>query len=55
MTVRGKPTVIVMSHGEYQRIREARPAFVDFIRNSPMAEGDLHLERDRSVTRPVDI
>lgn len=53
ITVRGKPAVVVVSVEEYRRLREKKPSFVDFIRDSPLAGVDLEIERDRTPGRPV--
>jgi len=55
VSVRGEPAVVVISKHDFDRLAGAKPRFVDFIRQSPLAEVDLHLERDRSPARDVDL
>jgi len=53
ITVRGKPTAVVLSQQDYQRLTQAKPRFVAFLRHSPLAGTKLRIERDKSTDRPV--
>ena len=55
ITVRGEPAVVVLSRADYDNLRSAKPSFVEFMRSSPMVGAKLHIERDKSLTRRVDI
>ncbi len=55
ITVRGEPVVVVISRLEYDRLRRRRPSFVDFLRQSPLMDVALDLERDRSPARDVPL
>ena len=55
ITVRGEPTAVVLSQTDYQRLLEQKPSFVNFIKQSPLTNIDLDIERDRSPTRDIDL
>jgi antitoxin Phd len=51
ITKRGVETVIVLSYAEYRRVMLNQKKLSDFFRESPLAEVDLDLRRDRSALR----
>ncbi len=51
ITKRGVETVIVLSYEEYRRVMLSQKKLSDFFRESPLAEVDLDLRRDRSGLR----
>ncbi len=53
ITVRGRPTAVVISEAEYQRLHGPRPIFVDLMRGSPLVGLDLDLQRQQTPTREV--
>lgn len=53
ITVHGKPAAIVMAADEYDRLITTKPAFVEFLRKSPLVGAPLALRRNRSRTRRV--
>ena len=55
ISVRGKPTVVVLSQDDYQRLTEPRPGLAEFLRTSPLAGLDLDLDRDKSPDRDVSL
>ncbi len=55
ITVRGEPAAVVVSVAEYERLTGAKPAFVEFMRRSPLAGIELDLDRDGSPARDVDL
>jgi prevent-host-death family protein len=55
ITVRGKPTAVLLSREEYLRLIAPRPDFLAFMRKSPLLGVDLDLKRDRSTNREVDL
>jgi len=55
ITLRGEPSVVVLSFEDYKRLKESKPSFVDFMQKSPLSGIDLDLERDDSPTRDVDL
>ena len=55
ISVRGKPTVVVLSREDYQRLTEPRPGLAEFLKTSPLAGLELDLERDKSPSRDVEL
>nr|WP_297461201.1 type II toxin-antitoxin system Phd/YefM family antitoxin [uncultured Halomonas sp.] len=55
ITVRGKRQVVVMSVDEYESLtrRQSEDTFVEFLRNSPLADVELDLERACDEGREV--
>lgn len=51
ITVHGKPTAVVLSKADYDRLKGVRPSFVTFLRRSPLAGLRLKIDRDRSAAR----
>lgn len=50
ITRHGREVVVVISMADYQKLA-ARPKLSEFLRDSPLAETDLDLTRDRSPLR----
>jgi len=48
ITKRGVETVIVLSYAEYRKVMLNKKKLSDFFRESPLAEVDLDLRRDKS-------
>lgn len=56
ITHHGRPVAVMLSRADYDRLTGARQSLVDFMRRSPLYEQeDLVIERDRSLTRAVDL
>ena len=55
ITVRGHPTVVLLSQEEYERLRSPRPGFVEFMRSSPLAGIGVSFEREQTPTREVSL
>ena len=55
ITMRGEPTAVVISKDEYERLKQPRGSFVDFMRKSPLYGVDLDLRREQTLTREADI
>lgn len=55
ITVRGVTEAVVLSKSAYDRLRKAKPSFLEFMRASPFVGVKLELERDKSLTRDVDL
>lgn len=51
ITLRGEPAVVVISKKEYCRLIKPKPSFVQFMQQSPLAQIELDLERDASLSR----
>jgi prevent-host-death family protein len=55
ITIRGRAAAVVLSTGDYERLRGRKPSLVEFLRASPLANTDLDIERDRSPPRDVEL
>jgi antitoxin Phd len=55
ITVHGRAAAVVVSKADYDRLRAKKPSFVEFLRRSPLAGLELHVRRDRSPVRKVDL
>jgi prevent-host-death family protein len=55
ITMRGEPTAVVISKDEYERLKQPRGSFVDFMRKAPLYGVDLDLKRERTLTREADV
>lgn len=57
ITVRGEPTAVVISRGDYEKLRgKDRPKNLsDFLLNSPLAGSGIEIRRNRSLTRSVGL
>lgn len=52
---RGEPVVVVLSKGEYEKIKQAETGLVEFFRQSPLVGVDLDLTRDPSYPRDTPL
>lgn len=55
ITLRGEPTVIVLSKEEYERLLGSKLSFLEFMRKSPLTKVELNIDRDPSLTREIDL
>lgn len=55
VTVRGKPSAMVISVEEFEAMKRQRPRFVDLMRSSPLVGEDLVIERSDSLTRDISL
>jgi prevent-host-death family protein len=55
ITVRGKPAVVIVSFNEFQNLTRPRTALREFIRQSPLYDTPLDLERRKDGSREVDL
>jgi len=55
VTVRGKPSVVVISVDEYEALKKQRPGLVKFMRSSPLAGAELVTERSDSPVRDISL
>lgn len=55
ITVRGESTVIILSKADYDELKKPKLSFISFIRRSPLVGVKLHLERDKSGDRDVEL
>ncbi|HHF7347382.1 TPA: type II toxin-antitoxin system Phd/YefM family antitoxin [Legionella feeleii] len=55
ITLRGKPTVVVLSMELYKKLIKPKPNLVDFLRQSPLMDVNLEITRDKSGMRDIDL
>ena len=55
ITVHGKPTAVMISNDEYERLRNPRGSFVKFMRRSPLYGLKINLKRKQTLTRTIDL
>jgi prevent-host-death family protein len=54
ITVHGKSVAVVVSRETFERLTQTQDSLVEFMRRSPLYEGDdIVLERDNSPSREV--
>ena len=54
ITLRGEPTVVVMSREDYDRLTQPQESLVEFMRRSPLfGAEDVEFPRDQSLNREV--
>ncbi|MEW6350862.1 MAG: type II toxin-antitoxin system Phd/YefM family antitoxin [Thermodesulfobacteriota bacterium] len=51
ITKRGVETVVVLSYAEYRRMVLGRKKLSEFFRESPLADADIDLTRDKTALR----
>lgn len=55
ISVRGKPTAVVLSVEEYQRLTKPTTRLTDFFKESPLHDIELDLERSVDQAREVEL
>jgi antitoxin Phd len=55
ITVHGKPSAVLISSKEYERLKQPRESFVKFMRRSPLYGLELNLKREQTLTREADV
>ncbi len=55
ITVHGESTAVVISSKEYERLKEPKGSFVEFMRNSPLYGLKLDLRRNQTLTREEEV
>jgi prevent-host-death family protein len=55
ITVRGEAAAVVIAKKDFDRLSEPKPRLVEFLRNSPLADAQLDIERDKSPIRDVEL
>ena len=56
ITNHGRSVAVLLSRADYDRLAGTHQSLVDFMRASPLyAEEDLVIERDRSLTREIEL
>ena len=55
ITRRGKETAVLVSIETFRGISGAEGGLVEFLQGSPLAEGELDLDREREFGREIDL
>jgi len=55
VTVRGKPSAVILSVETYQAMKKQRPDFVSFMQSSPLQGEDIDVQRNHSPTRDISL
>jgi len=55
ITLRGKPTAVVISVEEFRDLTSPRTSLASFFRQSPLIGLDLDLERNQDLPRELDL
>ena len=55
VTMRGRPVVVVVSQQEYFKLMDPKPSFMDLMQNSPWADTEIEVDRDRSEAREISL
>jgi prevent-host-death family protein len=55
VTKHGKEAVVVISFEEYKRIMKPQTDLVTFLRNSPLANIELEVTRDKGLPRDITL
>jgi len=55
VTVRGKPSAVILSVETYQAMQKQRPDFVSFMQQSPLHGEDIDIQRTESFTRDISL
>lgn len=55
VTLHGKPSVVLLSAEEYQRLTQPKQSFVEFMQDSPLKGVKLDLKRNFSEPREFEL
>jgi antitoxin Phd len=55
ITLRGKPTVVVVSYEKFKTLTRPSTTLREFFRRSPLCGTDLDLERSQDLPREVEL
>jgi antitoxin Phd len=55
VTKHGKESVVVLSVEDYQRIIKPKSNLFQFIQSSPLSKISVDIERDKSVSRDIEL
>ncbi len=55
ITMRGRPTAVLISLKDFEKIKKKKPSLVSFMRASPLVGIDLKLKRDKSPARELKL
>ena len=55
VTKYGNNAVVILSYEEYKKITKPKVDLVSFLRNSPLAEINLDISRDKALPREIEL
>ena len=55
ITLHGHEEAVVISKKDYERLRKAKPNLVEFFKKSPFFGTDFKVQRNKSVSRRVEL
>ena len=55
ITLRGKPAVVVLSAQQYKKLKHPKPKLVNFLRESPLVDININIERDKTSMRDIEL
>lgn len=55
ITLRGKPSAVIVSFDEYRKLTMPRTGLTQFFRQSPLCEVELDLRRSADLPREVEL
>jgi antitoxin Phd len=55
ITVHGEPAAVVISSDDYERLKQPKDSFVEFMRSSPLHGLELDLRREQTLARDTEV
>ena len=55
VTKHGKDSVVVLSADDYRKLDQPKTSLVDFFRGSPLSEVQIDTDRDKSLSRNINL
>lgn len=55
VTRHGSNAVVVLSYEDYKKFTKPKDDLVSFLRNSPLADADLDIERNKDLPRDIEL
>jgi len=55
ITRRSEEVVVILSKGEYEKLKQTQTGLLEFFRRSPLVGVELDLDRDRSYPRDTPL
>lgn len=55
VTKHGKDSVVVLSADDYRKLEQPKTSIIDFFRRSPLSDLEIDTNRDKSLSRNIDL
>ena len=55
VTKHGKDSVVVLSAEDYRKLEKPKTSLFEFFQKSPLSKGEINIERDKSLSRNVEL